>query len=351
MELKKYSESVRIIIVGFGHLPLFLVLQVLYYVNHPVFVDVVVFPDTLWYNFIFVSLRSGNGIPQWLHSPFKQRVLFPYITAIFYNLTYPIMHMSEEWYFFAVNSILMIGVNILLYTLFKHYTSKKLAIFGVWVHNISFPVIWYFLAGLTDTLGYLFILLGLVFLKVDGDEKDVMFVFKRDVRYFTTLVIGILVRESVLITVPIWLYIKYKQKPKDWVKAGYKTSDKVWNVLFELLPLFILLGAYFIYYGLGNKTHFHLPPANWWFVTILCLVPFVLFFVMWKMNTEDKVYSIFVVLYSVYAMFFTYYDGRFLVLGYPIWIAYTLKVMGRLGDWIRNERDLMNRSTGLLEHG
>jgi len=351
MELKNYSESIRIAIAGCGILPLFIVLQIFYYVDHSLFVDMVVFPDTEWYHSIFVSFRGGGNVPQWVHDPFQQRVLFPFITAIFYNLTYPIMPMSEEWYFFAVNSILMVGVGMLLYMLLKTYTSNNFALLGVWLHNLSYPVVWYFLAGLTDTLGYLFVLICLIILKSYKKDEDTWTATTKDFVYFIVLMIGIVVRESVLITLPVWLYIKYKQKPRDWVKAGYSRNDKVFGAFVELLSPFVICGAFFLYYGMSNKTHFNLPPANWWFVTLLCLVPFVPFVLMWKMNKQDSVYTTTVLLYTLYSLFFAAYDGRFLVLGYPIWVALNLQALEKLYHWAINEKELMNRASEALEHG
>jgi len=349
MELKKYSESIRVAIAGCGHLPLFIVLQTFYYVNYPLFLKMVVFPDTNWYQALFVAFREGLGVPAWLHAPFKQRVMFSHITAIFYNLTYPILPMSEEWYFFAVNSIIMIGVNICLYLLFKHYTTGNWAVFGVWVHNLSYPVVWYFLAGLTDALGYLFVLVGLLIIKSYKEDDEFLSLYRKDMFYLLSLLVGVFVRESILITLPIWIYIKIKLKPIEWERDNYSRSDKIVSVIADTSSIVLIMIVTFVYYGIDNKTHFNLPPSSWLLVTFLCLVPFVPFIPKWKMNTQDKLYSIIVILYSVYALFFAFYDGRFLVLGYPIWVGYSLKAINRLIDWLRNELELMNKDNKVGE--
>jgi hypothetical protein len=342
MESRNYPEWIKGLVAAFGHLPLVIFLQTLYFINYSLFIDLAVFPDTTYYQSMSVSLRQGRGVEDWINAPFRSRVIYPYLTGILHNLLnldpYNTTFMTEEWYLFATNVIIMIFVNIALYVLFKEYTNDKLAILGVWVHNLSYPVVWYFLAGLTDALGYLFILLGLLILK-----KRIQW-NKTDIPYFLLIAIGIGVRESVVLTVPLYIYFSYNHFKEDW--DNRQVSQPISNLLIEFrkyifsgITLVILGIMYLMWYGFGGKTNVHAPFHIWLIAIFLSLIPFAPFVFSWHMNNEDKLYSVFVFLYSLYALFFAAFDGRFLALGYPIWVAYNLQVIERLYYWIQNERE------------
>ena len=87
-----------------------------------------------------------------------------------------------------------------------------------------------------------------------------------------------------------------------------------------------IIGVVFVFqYTLGGHGSFHAPAANWLIYIFLCVIPFIPFVYYWNMNKPDLIYSGCVLCLSLYALFFAYFDGRFLVLGYPIWTAYSLR--------------------------
>jgi hypothetical protein len=299
--MKIELEDIILPLVYLSFLPMGVFLLLAYWFDYSFFLSFVKFPDSHYY------IEMARNISADVELPFRSRVVVPILISILHFMTG-----SNDYYvtFFVFNLFIMGLISFPLYAIFEGYTTEKWAILGVWVHNLSFPVVWYFYSALADTLAYLILLILILMIQNEKSDYQVFLIF----------LFSLLVKETCLIVVPYWLFVKWRE---------YKKTDD--RETLEMVIIFVfLLGLYFLFcYGFYNKTSFNPPNPLWWVYVLLCLVPFVPFLWGWKMKKEDIVYSVTIIFYSVYAMFFASFDGRFLVLGYPIWIGYSLDALRR----------------------
>lgn len=260
------------------------------------FASLVVYPDSEKY------ILMANGQHHLVNYPFRARILVPFLASLIPYLS------GTHLAFFFVNTVAMFGVSVLLFLIFRLYASEKYALFGVLAHNVSYPIVYYFFAALTDTMGYLLVLVGLYLIFT-----------KRNSYYITAvLVVGLLARETILVLLPLWIVSKWNRRER---ALAFMSA--------------VLVVFFFVYqYGVGSHTSFRFPAGHWQLVIILSLVPFLPFALFWKKNNLAGIYSLSVVLLSLWAFFFAYFDGRFLVLGYPVWIGLTVQAIERkLKNW------------------
>jgi hypothetical protein len=276
-----------LVLVALAPLPVFLLLVWSLFFAPDLFNYLVVYPDSTFY--ILMANRQHDLV----HYPFRARILVPFLASL-------ISPMPNAVSFFVVNSLTMVMVSVALFYFFRLYVSDKYAVLGVFCHNLSYPIIFYFFAALTDTVAYLFMVLGLYLIYTKRTSLLVVVV----------LSVGVFARETVLILLPLWIFSLYR-------------VHRLREIILSVIPI-----AIFVFqYGLGSHTVFHLPFGHWVQVLVFSLAPFVVFVWFWKPKPADVVYSVSVIALSVFAMFFAYFDGRFLVLGYPVWIGLTLQVL------------------------
>ena len=332
MELKKYLEY-KHILVPLAFSPVFIVFLILKELSYTLFRNMVWFSDSNHYFYMSYGFSSETYLP------FKARTLVPTLIGFLRKILSPLNPIinfgDSAVLFFWYNSFVMILVSIVLFLIFREYVDDNWAIAGVWLHNISFPVVWYFYSALTDTTGYLFLIIAIYLIKKD----------RNDFWIFITIFIGMFARESVLVVVPFWLYSKSKSTDSN---TKYSLTDT--RLRYVFLAYISIMFIMFYEFGQHHNV-IHLPVSNWWFITLLCIIPFIPMVFMWKMSKPDMVFSISVLLFSAYALFFVFFDGRFLVIGYPIWVAYNLQVVRKFVDWAINEKELMSRSFKMMEHG
>jgi len=203
--------------------------------------------------------------------------------------------------YLIVDTTAMIVTNIVLYQLLQKYVTGEKALIGIVGHAITFPVLYYFYAVLTDTVCYMIVVIVLYMIY---DERIATMLI------IPVIAVGVVVRETILITLPLLMVMRIRKEPA--------------QVVIGIIEVGLV---YMVIYGQGSIGVLRMPNPLWWVYVVASVAPFIPFIMKWKVSRYEIVYSGTVIAYAVIALFFAYFDGRFLVYGYPVWIGLTLQAV------------------------